>query len=42
MQIMPINDSFIDTIANQGHNKEFAPYLMFKYAIKIEITRKYD
>jgi hypothetical protein len=39
---MQINDSFIDTITNQGHNKgELTPYLMFKYAIKTEITRKY-
>ena len=39
---MQISDSFIDTIANQGHNKgELTPYLMFKYAIKTEITRKY-
>ena len=39
---MQINDSLIDTIANQGHNKgELTPYLMFKYAIKTEITRKY-
>src|SRR5215203_5806086 len=39
---MQTNDSFIDTIANQGHNKgELTTYLMFKYAIKTEITRKY-
>ena len=39
---MQISDSFIDTIPNQGHNKgELTPYLMFKYAIKTEITRKY-
>jgi hypothetical protein len=38
---MQINDSFIATIAIQGHNKELTPYLMFKYAIKTEITRKY-
>src|SRR5687768_14850410 len=39
---MQSNNSFIDTIANQGHNKgEFTPYLMFKYAIKTDITRKY-
>ena len=37
---MQISDSFIDTIANQGHNKgELTHYLMFKYAIKTEITR---
>jgi hypothetical protein len=36
------SDSFIDTIASQGHNKgELTPYLMFQYAIKTEITRKY-
>jgi hypothetical protein len=39
---MQMSDSFIDNIANQGHNKgELTPYLMFKYAIKTEITRKY-
>jgi hypothetical protein len=39
---MQINDSFIDTISNLGHNKgELTPYLMFKYAIKTQITRKY-
>ena len=39
---MQISNSFIDTIANQGHNKgDLTPYLMFKYAIKTEITRKY-
>jgi hypothetical protein len=32
----------MDTKANQGHNKgELTPFLMFKYAIKTEITRKY-
>jgi hypothetical protein len=39
---MQINNSLIDTIADLGHNKgELTPYLMFKYAIKTEITRKY-
>jgi hypothetical protein len=39
---MQVNDSLIDTIADLGHNKEeLTPYLMFKYAIKTEITRKY-
>jgi hypothetical protein len=39
---MQTNDSLIDTITNQGHNKgELTSYLMFKYAIKTEITRKY-
>jgi hypothetical protein len=38
---MQISDSFIDTIANQGHNKIFLPYLKFKYAIKTELTRRY-
>src|SRR5918994_1054079 len=39
---MQINNSLIDTIANLGHNKgELTPYLMFKYAIKTELTRKY-
>ena len=40
---MQISDSLIDNIGNQGHNKgELTPYLMFKYTIKTEITRKYD
>ena len=39
---MQVNDSLIDTIADLGHNKgELTPYLMFKYAIKTELTRKY-
>ena len=39
---MQINNSLIDTIADLGHNKGvLTPYLMFKYAIKTEITRKY-
>ena len=38
---MQTNDYLIDTITNQGHNRELTPYLMFKYAIKTEITRKY-
>ena len=38
---MQITDSFIDTIANEGHNKELTTYLMFKYAIKTDITRRY-
>ena len=38
---MQISDSFIDTKANQGHNKDLTPYLMFKYAIKTEITKRY-
>ena len=39
---MQIGDFFIDTIADLGHNKgELTPYLMFKYAIKTDITRKY-
>jgi hypothetical protein len=38
---MQISDSFIDTIANQEHNKKFLPYLKFNYAIKTELTRRY-
>ena len=38
---MQISDSFIDTIANQGHNKDLTPYLMFKYVIETGITRRY-
>ena len=39
---MQVNNSLIDTIADLRHNKgELTPYLMFKYAIKTEITRKY-
>ena len=39
---MPINDSFTEIISKEGHNKgELTPYLIFKYAIKTEITIKY-
>ncbi|HEX7257902.1 MAG TPA: hypothetical protein VF242_07565 [Nitrososphaeraceae archaeon] len=38
---MPINNSFVDNLSKEGHNKELTPYLMFKFAIKTEITRKY-
>jgi hypothetical protein len=38
---MPINDVLTEIISKEGHNKELTPYLMFKYAIKTEITRKY-
>ncbi len=34
---MQISDTFVDTIANQEHNKEFIPYLMFKYAIRLNL-----
>src|SRR5215203_611581 len=37
---MPINES-LQNLSIEGHNKEMTPYLMFKYAIKTEITRKY-
>ena len=38
---MPINDGLIEIISNEGHNIELTPYLMFKYAIKTDITRRY-
>jgi len=38
---MPINDPPTEIISEIGHNKELTPYLMFKYAIKTELTRKY-
>ncbi len=38
---MPINDPLTEIILEIGHNKELTPYLMFKYAIKTELTRKY-
>ena len=38
---MPFNDVLTEIISKEGHNKELIPYLMFKYAIKTEITRKY-
>ena len=38
---MPIYDVLTEIISKEGHNKELTPYLMFKYAIKTEITRKY-
>ena len=37
---MPISES-LQNLSIVGHNKEMTPYLMFKYAIKTEITRKY-
>ena len=38
---MPINDVLTEIISKEGHNKDLTPYLMFKYASKTEITRKY-
>jgi hypothetical protein len=39
---MQVNNSLIDTISSQRHNKgELTPYLMFKYAIKKETSKKY-
>jgi hypothetical protein len=38
---MPINDVLSEIISREGHNKELTPYLMFRYAIKTEIIRKY-
>ena len=38
---MPINDVLTKIISKEGHNKELTPYLLFKYAIKTDITRKY-
>ena len=38
---MPVNDVLTEIISKEGHNKELTPYLMFKYAIKTEITRRY-
>ncbi len=40
MQIMSIPNTFTEIILEEGH-KQLTPYLMFKYAIKTEITRKY-
>ena len=37
---MSINDPLTENISKEGH-KELTPYLMFKYAIKTELTRKY-
>ncbi|HEY6588417.1 MAG TPA: hypothetical protein VIY98_09005 [Nitrososphaeraceae archaeon] len=35
-------DILTEIITNRGHNKGgLIPYLMFKYTIKTEITRKY-
>ena len=31
----------LQKLFQEGHNKELTPYLMFKYAIKTDITRKY-
>ena len=38
---MPTDNVLTEIILKEGHNKELTPYLMFKYAIKKEITRKY-
>lgn len=38
---MPIYDAITEIISKEGHNKELTPYLMFKYALKKDITRKY-
>ena len=38
---MAINDPLIEIISKDGHKIELTPYLMFNYAIKTEITRKY-
>ena len=38
---MPTNDLLSEIISKEGHNKELTSYLMFKYAIKTEITRRY-
>ena len=38
---MPINDVLSDIISSEGHNKELTPYVMFKFAIKTEITTRY-
>ncbi len=38
---MPIYDAITEIISKEGHNKELTPYLMFKYALKNNITRKY-
>ena len=38
---MPINDALTKITSKEGHNKELTSYLMFKYAFKTEITRKY-
>ena len=37
---MSINDPLTEIISEGGH-KQLTPYLMFKYAIKTELTRKY-
>ena len=38
---MSINDVLTEITSEEGHNKEWTCDLMFKYAIKTEITRKY-
>ena len=37
---MPTDHTLTEIISQEGH-KELTPYLMFKYAIKTELTRKY-
>ena len=36
---MPIYDAITEIISKEGHNKELTPSLMFKYALKKDITR---
>ena len=38
---MPIYDAITEIISKEGHNKELTPSLMFKYALKKDITRNY-
>jgi len=38
---MPINYVLTEITSKEGYNKELTRYLMFKYAIKTEITGKY-
>jgi hypothetical protein len=38
---MTVNSSFIEAVSKEEHNKTMTSYLMFKYAIKTELTRKY-
>lgn len=38
---MKSNSSFVEAVSKVEHNHGLTPYLMFKYAVKTDLTRKY-
>ena len=38
---MKSNSSFVEALSKVEHNHGLTPYLMFKYAVKTDLTRKY-